>query len=363
MNITIVAGARPNFIKIAPLIKAIEKDPSSDIKYRLVHTGQHYDRRLSDTFFEELNIPEPHVNLEVGSGTQAAQTANIMMRFEEDLAKNPADFVVVVGDVNSTLACSVVAKKMNTGLIHIEAGIRSFDLSMPEEINRMVTDALTDYFFTTSEYANKNLQKAGVDKKRIFFVGNIMIDSLKQHRDKFFKPELWDQHRLEPKEYWIVTLHRPSNVDDKRTLFEILQYIDRNSGGKKVIFPVHPRTEAKLRDDQISFANIVMVHPLSYLNFMYLVERSAGAITDSGGIQEETTVMHVPCITLRKNTERPETIEVGTNALVKEINDLPRMMKKVLSGSWKKGKLPPKWDGKTAERIVKILRTTLSQRR
>jgi UDP-N-acetylglucosamine 2-epimerase (non-hydrolysing) len=360
MNITIIAGARPNFIKIAPLTAAIQKFGKGKIRYRLVHTGQHYDKQLSDTFFEQLNIPHPNTNLGVGSGSQAVQTANIMMKFEEELINHPADFVVVVGDVNSTLACSVVAKKLNTGLIHIEAGIRSFDLTMPEEINRMVTDSLTDYFFTTSDYANANLSRSGVEKKRIFFVGNIMIDSLKQHVGKFSPPDFWDGYALKKKKYWVLTLHRPSNVDDLETLIPILTSIDNHCGNMDVVFPIHPRTENRLKHSNISFRNIRTVTPQSYLHFMYLVNNSIGVITDSGGIQEETTVLHVPCITLRKNTERPETVEVGTNVLVKDIRLLPGQMKKIIAGKWKKGSIPKRWDGKTAQRIVNILLTKLA---
>jgi UDP-N-acetylglucosamine 2-epimerase (non-hydrolysing) len=363
MKITIIAGARPNFIKIAPLINSLKTIGKNVIQFRLVHTGQHYDKRLSDTFFEELNIPTPDINLGVGSGSQAAQTAHIMIKFEEELMHHPTDYVVVVGDVNSTLACSVVAKKMNTGLIHIEAGIRSFDLTMPEEINRLVTDALADYFFTTSEFANRNLLKAGIEKKKIFFVGNIMIDSLKQNRHKFSKPLLWKQIKLESKKFWILTLHRPSNVDDTKNLIQTLKVIDDHCGDKKVIFPIHPRTEAKLKDSNVLFRNIVKIHPLGYLNFMYLVENCIGVITDSGGIQEETTVMKIPCITLRRNTERPETIEMGSNVLAKDLSALPKKMYLVLNNSWKKSNIPPKWDGKTADRIVNILITKLTKKK
>ena len=361
MKITIIAGARPNFIKIAPLVHAIQKRAGKSIRFRLVHTGQHYDKQLSDTFFEQLNIPHPHTNLGVGSGSQAVQTAHIMMKFEEELINHPADYVVVVGDVNSTLACSVVAKKLYTWLIHMEAGFRSFDLSMPEVINRMVTDALADYFFTTSAYANTNLLRSGVEKKRIFFVGNIMIDSLTQHKDKFTPPEFWDQYMLKKKMYWVLTLHRPSNVDDQDTLIPILTAIDRHCGDMKVVFPIHPRTENKLKNSNTSFRNILTVTPQSYLHFMFLVQNSIGVITDSGGIQEETTVLHVPCITLRKNTERPETVEVGTNVLVKDIRALPVQMKKIISGKWKEGGIPTRWDGRTAERIVTVLLTKLSK--
>jgi UDP-N-acetylglucosamine 2-epimerase (non-hydrolysing) len=360
MKITIVAGARPNFIKIAPLIHAIHKHGGNNIAYRLVHTGQHYDKNLSDTFFEELHIPQPDVNLGVGSGSQATQTANIMIKFEEELLKNPTDFVIVVGDVNSTLACSVVAKKLNTKLIHIEAGIRSFDMTMPEEINRMVTDALADYYFTPSEYANNNLLKNGVEHNRIFFVGNIMIDSLQSNISKFTKPEVWNEHHLQEKRYWVLTLHRPSNVDDEQELLHILQMIDAHSSTLPIIFPVHPRTENQLKHTRIKFHNILNIHPMSYLRFMYLVQHALGVITDSGGIQEETTVMNIPCLTLRKNTERPETVSIGSNELISNLDLLPGAMKNIAAGQWKKSGIPKFWDGNTADRIVEILLSQLS---
>jgi UDP-N-acetylglucosamine 2-epimerase (non-hydrolysing) len=360
MKITIVAGARPNFIKIAPLIHAINKYGNHKISYRLVHTGQHYDNNLSDTFFEELNIPEPDINLEVGSGTQAVQTANVMIKFEKELQDHPADYVVVVGDVNSTLACSVVAKKLNTKLIHIEAGIRSFDMSMPEEINRIVTDSLADYCFTTSEYANNNLIKYGVENERIYFVGNIMIDALQSNMHKFTKPELWDEHHLQEQKYWVLTLHRPSNVDNEEELLRILQMIDSNCGSMPVIFPVHPRTESRLKHTYHKFDNIVLTDPLSYFRFMYIVKYSIGVMTDSGGIQEETTVMNIPCLTLRKNTERPETVLIGSNELITDFDILTASMKKIIAGRWKKSTIPKLWDGKTAERIVEIMLTKLN---
>jgi UDP-N-acetylglucosamine 2-epimerase (non-hydrolysing) len=363
MNITIVAGARPNFIKIAPLIHALQQRASGKITYRLVHTGQHYNANLSDTFFTDLRIPQPDVNLNVGSGSQASQTAAVMIKFEEELQQHPTDYVIVVGDVNSTLACSVVAKKMNTQLLHIEAGLRSFDLAMPEEINRMVTDALADYYFTTSQIANANLLKAGVPKKRIFFVGNIMIDSLKEHEKNFAAPPLFNQQQMEPSHYWVLTLHRPSNVDDSKVLRDLLIRIDRDCGGLPVIFPIHPRTEKQLAGASGAFKNIVITSPLGYLNFMYLIQNSIGVITDSGGIQEETTVMKIPCLTLRENTERPETVSIGTNELTRGTVQLQKNMKKVLAGRWKKGRIPPYWDGKTAERIVKILLTKLAVKR
>ena len=254
MRITIVAGARPNFMKIAPIIHVIErlKISGERLKYRLVHTGQHYDPKLSENFFEELGIPKPDVNLEVGSGTQAEQTAGIMLGFEKELMAHPSDLVVVVGDVTSTMACSITAKKLNTKVAHIEAGIRSFDLTMPEEINRMVTDSITDLFFTTSHFANENLRKAGVSDDRIFYVGNVMIDTLLANRKRFIKPTLWDEKGLKEKGYIVITLHRPVNVDDPENLQHLLEAITEASGEVPVIFPVHPRTRKVIND--LSFA-------------------------------------------------------------------------------------------------------------
>jgi len=408
MLITLIAGARPNFMKIAPLIKAIQAAEAAgkDIHYRLVHTGQHYDKNMSDTFFEELGIPMPDVNLGCGGGTQAEQTANIMVAFEQDLMQNPTDLVLVVGDVTSTMACSIVAKKLNTKVCHVEAGIRSWDLSMPEEINRMVTDALADYMFTTSEVANKNLLLLGAELQasqamgngqcaigeeinrqspianslpalpeeqyafkrtlqRVWYVGNVMIDTLLANRSRFRKPEVYDTLGLEEKQYIVMTMHRPANVDEEAHLKALMEQIITNVHGLPIIFPIHPRT-AKIfynlwgNEEQLKalFPNLHIVDPMGYLEFNYLVERAKAVVTDSGGITEETTVMGVPCITLRDNTERPETCTVGTNEL---IGTDPAAVKPALdllfSGQWKKGDIPALWDGHTAERIVEILLT------
>lgn len=530
MLITLIAGARPNFMKIASLIKAIQTaaEAGKDIAYRLVHTGQHYDKNMSDTFFEELGIPMPDVNLGCGGGTQAEQTANIMVAFEKDLMQNPTDLVLVVGDVTSTMACSIVAKKLNTKVCHVEAGIRSWDLTMPEEINRMVTDALADYMFTTSEVANKNLVMAGAclekptpnpflkegehasfantygahtadstqydllkenaktnrknpteaesvmwdmlkgnnlgyhfrrqhiildyivdficlekglvieldggyhndpqqkaydgyrtahlqrlgytelrfkneellcnpdsviqkitetleqlpslqgrggDRlpeerytfprtlQRVWYVGNVMIDTLLANRSRFRRPAVYDELGLTEKNYIVMTMHRPANVDEEAHLKALMEQIITNVHGLPIIFPIHPRTakifynlwgdEAQLKQ---LFPNLHIVDPMGYLEFNYLVERAKAVVTDSGGITEETTVMGVPCITLRDNTERPETCTVGTNEL---IGTNPAAVKPALdllfSGQWKKGNIPALWDGHTAERIVEIL--------
>lgn len=358
MKLTIIAGARPNFMKIAPVIHAIQKAQSAgkDISYRLVHTGQHYDKNMSGTFFEELNIPMPDVNLGAGGGSQAEQTAAIMVAFEKELIANPSDLIVVVGDVTSTMACSIVAKKLNTRVAHIEAGIRSWDLTMPEEINRMVTDSITDYFFTTSEIANTNLRNAGISDDRIFFVGNVMIDTLLANIDRFRKPDFYDSLQLEEGKYLVLTMHRPANVDEasklKRTMDEILN----NTHGLPVIFPIHPRTAKIFRELGIESPMLKIVDPLGYLEFNYLVRHCKAVVTDSGGITEETTVMHVPCMTLRDNTERPETCTIGTNELVGTNPDtIKPALDKLFGGEWKKGGIPELWDGHAAERIINII--------
>lgn len=382
MQITLIAGARPNFMKVAPIIKAIEQwnqgKPASTplmkdgeqgrhpIQYRLVHTGQHYDKNMSDTFFEELGIPAPDVNLGCGGGTQAEQTAAIMVAFEKELSAHPADIVMVVGDVTSTMACSIVAKKMNTRVAHVEAGIRSWDLTMPEEINRMVTDCLADYMFTTSEVANANLVRQGASmNKNVWFVGNVMIDTLMANRHRFRKPEIWDTLGLKEKEYIVMTMHRPANVDEEQHLRTMIEQITGHTHGLPIIFPIHPRTALRLKEVMSEgmnelmnerFPNLHIVEPMGYLEFNYLVERAKAVITDSGGITEETTVMGVPCITLRDNTERPETCTIGTNEL---IGTNPAAIKptldKLFAGAWKKGAIPELWDGHAAERIVEVL--------
>lgn len=358
MRIDIIAGARPNFMKIAPMIAAIEtqKRSGKNIGYRLVHTGQHYDKNMSGSFFEELGIPKPDVNLECGGGTQAEQAAKIMVEFEKDLMANPVDLVLVVGDVTSTMACSIVAKKLNVKVAHVEAGIRSFDLAMPEEINRMVTDSITDYFFTTSEVANANLKRYGAEDDQIFFVGNVMIDTLLKNMSKFRQPKVWDELNLQPKNYFVITLHRPANVDEEGKLKNLMDEIINNVHGLPIIFPVHPRTAKILAGLGISAPNLHMVEPLGYLEFNYLVQHAKAVITDSGGITEETTVMDIPCLTLRDNTERPETITMGTNELIgTDPAAIKPALDKLFAGEWKKGGIPPKWDGKTSERIVECL--------
>lgn len=358
MRVILIAGARPNFMKIAPIIEAIElkRKEGNSISYQLVHTGQHYDEKMSTTFFKELQIPEPDVNLECGGGTQAEQTASIMIRFEEYLIQNPTDLVLVVGDVTSSMACAIVAQKLHTKVAHVEAGIRSGDWTMPEEINRLVTDSITNYFFTTTEIANQNLKTNGVNAEQIFFVGNTMIDTLLKNRSRFKKPVVFDEQNLSKGNYLMLTIHRPANVDDVAQLKNLLDEITLNSGDLKIIFPVHPRTKKSIEQAKLSYSNIVMIDPLGYLEFNYLVENSKAIITDSGGITEETTVMGIPCMTLRDSTERPETCTIGTNEL---LGTNPKAIKpaleKLFDGNWKKGNIPELWDGKTAIRIVEHL--------
>ena len=357
-KITIIAGARPNFMKIAPIIDAIKTSQASgrDFSYRLVHTGQHFDRAMSGVFFEELNIPEPDVNLECGGGTQAEQTASIMLAFERELSAHPCDCVLVVGDVTSTMACTLVAKKLNTPVAHVEAGIRSGDMTMPEEINRIVTDSLADYFFTTSELAGDNLRRVGVPANKIFFVGNVMIDTLLKNMPRFRAPAVCEALHLQWHRYLVLTLHRPANVDEIEKLQRTIQAIVNNVRDFPIIFPIHPRTASVFRASGIVADNLKIIEPLGYLEFNYLVQHSMAVITDSGGITEETTVMHVPCLTLRDNTERPETCTIGTNMLVgTDPDNIKPALDRLFSGEWPYGGIPQLWDGHAAERIVEVL--------
>ena len=356
MKIDLIAGARPNFMKISPIIDAIkeQQEKKKNIMYRLIHTGQHYDHNMSSKFFEELSIPFPDINLEAGGGSQSEQTAKIMIGYEKILNDFNPDYCLVVGDVTSTMACSIVAKKNNIKVMHVEGGIRSFDLSMPEEINRMVTDSISDYFYTTSEFANDNLIKNGIDHNRIVFVGNTMIDTLIKHKNNFMKPSIWSESKLNKSSYFVMTLHRPSNVDELQNLIDVIQLIEKKSKNTPIIFPAHPRTANQIKSCKFEFNNLIITEPLGYLEFNYLVKYSLAVITDSGGITEEATVMNIPCITLRENTERPETVSLGTNVLVGSNPHLiSKSIKKIFSSAWKKGKIPPLWDGKAAKRIIK----------
>lgn len=358
MHITIIAGARPNFMKISPIIREIliKNEEGFDVKYSLVHTGQHYDEKMSETFFKELSIPKPHTNLASGSGTQAEQTATIMLAFEKYLTSNPTDLVMVVGDVTSTLACAIVAKKANVKLAHVEGGIRSYDSTMPEEINRKVTDSISDYFFTTTKWASENLIKEGVSSDSVFLVGNVMIDTLKHNLINIRKPSFFDEAKLVAGSYFVLTLHRPNNVDNADNLRAILNEISENSNDLPIIFPVHPRTKLRIEEENITFKNIHYVDPMGYLEFNYLVKNSFAVITDSGGITEETTVLGIPCMTIRNNTERPETCTIGTNELIgTNPKNIKPALQKLFAGNWKKGSIPKLWDGKSAERIIDIL--------
>jgi UDP-N-acetylglucosamine 2-epimerase (non-hydrolysing) len=362
MLIDIIAGARPNFMKIAPIIRALEarEAEGGPLRYRLVHTGQHYDARLSGDFFAQLGIPEPDVNLEVGSGTQAEQTAAIMTRYERLLLEARSALCLVVGDVTSTMACAIAAQKLCVPVAHVEGGIRSGDWTMPEEINRMVTDAITNWFFTTSAFANENLRRAGVGEERIFFVGNTMIDTLLAHLDRLRPPAFWDELGLEPGGYFVVTLHRPANVDDAVSLARMLAAIGDGTRGLPVIFPVHPRTARTLQELTELPASVHVVEPQPYLEFNYLVKHAKAVITDSGGITEETTVLGVPCMTLRDTTERPETVSIGTNALIgTDPAKLGPALDRLFAGEWQTGTIPELWDGRAGERIVAALEELL----
>ncbi len=355
---TIVAGARPNFMKIAPIIHQLQKKKREGYKvhFRLVHTGQHYDKKMSGDFFDQLSIPEPDANLGGGGGSQAEQTAAIMVAFESELLTNRPDLVLVVGDVTSTLACSITAKKLQIDVAHVEGGIRSGDLTMPEEINRMVTDSITDHFFTTSQIANDNLRKSGIAEERIHFVGNTMIDTLMAQMSRFQKPKGQEFEHLVPGQYLVMTMHRPANVDQEYRLKAMIDAIIEGAEGLPIIFPVHPRTAKNLNSIGIEAPNLLMTDPLSYLEFNYLVLNSKGVITDSGGITEEASVMNIPCITLRDNTERAETIHLGTNELVgTDPIKLKPYLHKLMRGEWKQYRGIPLWDGKAAERIADVL--------
>ncbi len=361
--IDIIAGARPNFMKIAPIIHALEarKAVGGPLRYRLVHTGQHYDPKMSGDFFAQLGIPQPDVNLEVGSGTAATQTGGIMLGYESLLLKQRSDLCLVVGDVTSTMACAITAQKLWIPVAHVEGGIRSGDWTMPEEINRLATDAVTNWFFTTSEHANANLRRAGVGDERIFFVGNTMIDTLLANRDRLQAPAFFEGQGLQPGKYFVTTLPRPNNVDASDGFARLLAAIAEGTRGLPVVFPVHPRTAKTLRELPDFPPSILLVDPQPYLEFNWLVKHAKAVITDSGGITEETTVMGVPCLTLRDNTERPETIEIGTNELIgTDPARLKPALDRLFAGEWKKGAIPEKWDGHTGERIVATLEQLLA---
>jgi UDP-N-acetylglucosamine 2-epimerase (non-hydrolysing) len=346
-----VVGARPNFMKMAPVVLELTRNR---IPQRLVHTGQHYDAAMSKIFFEELGMPEPDVYLGVGSGTHAQQTARVMVAIEEEWARQRPSIVVVAGDVNSTVAAAMVASKLGIPVAHVEAGLRSFDRSMPEELNRIVTDHLSDLLFTTEESGNVNLRHEGIEEQKICFVGNCMVDSLRRHEQEAVGRRPWESLGVEEGSYALLTLHRPSNVDSEVRLEELLGVAANIAERMPVLFPVHPRTREKLNGVQRSLpSSLQFLDPLPYLAFLGLMARARLVLTDSGGIQEETTAFQVPCLTLRTNTERPSTVEMGTNELVgDDLQRVDRIVQQITEGKWKRGRIPPLWDGHAAERVV-----------
>jgi UDP-N-acetylglucosamine 2-epimerase (non-hydrolysing) len=359
VKIACIVGARPNFMKIAPILEAMRKYPQ--LQPILVHTGQHYDYEMSGVFFEDLNIPDPDIHLGVGSGSHAVQTAKIMIEFEKVVLEHKPDLVLVVGDVNSTLACALVAAKENIPVAHVEAGIRSFDRSMPEEINRILTDAVSDYLFPPSKHGCENLRREGVPEEKIFLVGDVMIDTLLKYKDKAATTPILDELGLQKGNYALMTMHRPHNVDIRGNLLNILRAIQEIQSKISIVFPMHPRTRSRIEEFQLSeqlsnMNNLIVIEPVGYLRFLNLMMNSKFVLTDSGGMQEETTVLNIPCLTLRENTERPETIDEGTNTLVG--NNTQRIIEesfKILNGQGKTGFYPELWDGHAAERIVSIL--------
>ena len=374
VTVLCVVGARPNFIKIAPVIEALRAEPDP-LRTVLVHTGQHYDEEMADSFFRQLRIAEPEIDLGVGSGTHAAQTAEIMFRFEPVLEKvNPAA-VLVVGDVNSTIACALVAAKKSIRVIHVEAGLRSYDRSMPEEVNRVLTDQISDLLFTTEKSAEQNLCREGIDKERIFFVGNVMIDTLRKHLENalpvdttLLRNDVDPAKLLENgKGYGVVTLHRPSNVDNPRVLGRLLDVLAQVSHQLPLVFPVHPRTEARIRDGHFDFMKsqtVVCLPPLGYLEMLGLMANARLVLTDSGGIQEETTALGVPCVTMRENTERPVTETEGTNTVVgSDARRIRSVTEDILATGGKAGRVPELWDGKAATRIKEVVVRWLSEER
>lgn len=357
-KILLVAGARPNFMKIAPLWREFRKYPET-FQVLLIHTGQHYDAEMSDFFFRDLGLVAPDRFLGVGVGSHAEQTGKIMMAFEQVCVEEQPDLVVVVGDVNSTMACAITAKKLGIPVAHVESGLRSRDWTMPEEINRIVTDALSDYLFTPSRDADANLLREGVPHERIHFVGNIMIDALSAAKPKAEQSGQYLKMRLKKCGYGLVTLHRPSNVDKAEAFRQILDALSKLSVLVPIVFPIHPRTRKNLKvfglDAEVGrIASLSLLGPLGYWDFVNLEMHAAFVITDSGGVQEETTWFGVPCLTLRKETERPITISEGTNELI-SVDSLPEAAEKILNGCWKQGRIPELWDGKTAQRIVNTL--------
>lgn len=361
-----VCGARPNFMKIAPIMRAFNE--SGRFKTLLVHTGQHYDQKMSHLFFEELNIPKPDINLEVGSGSHAVQTAEVMKRFEPVVLEFQPDYVLVVGDVNSTIACGLVAVKLGVKLIHVEAGLRSFDRRMPEEINRVLTDRISDLLFVTEQAGIDNLKNEGVPPERIHFVGNVMIDTLLANKEKAEQSDILEGMQLAPKNYAVITLHRPSNVDCLENLEKIIAAFEVIQNDLKLIFPIHPRTRHNLAGTALqarveAMENLILLEPVGYLAFLKLMAHAALVMTDSGGIQEETTILGIPCMTLRENTERPVTLTEGTNQLVELTTEaILKAYHNLKSKNFDvSGKIPSLWDGKVAERISAIINDTMNK--
>ena len=359
-----VAGARPNFMKIGPVHRALE---ASDAGFdaRIVHTGQHYDDELSDVFFRQLGLPEPDVHLGVGSASHAVQTARIMEAFEPVVQREEPDLVLVVGDVNSTVACGLVAAKLHVPVAHVEAGLRSFDRRMPEEINRVLTDRLSDYLFVTERSGVDNLRAEGVEDDRIHFVGNVMIDSLVAFREEAAGRTIRGDLGLGDELYALMTMHRPSNVDDREPLLRVVEMMERVASVLKLVFPMHPRTRESLEQHGLwerveALEDALVVDPLGYLDFLHLMEHAAVVVTDSGGIQEETTYLQVPCLTVRENTERPATVEMGTNELVPLAPDAIGHRVEEILDEESDGQVPPLWDGRAADRIVEVLEEALA---
>lgn len=361
MKIVSVVGTRPNFIKLAALIDEIKKH--SSIKHVLVHTGQHYDKEMSKLFFDDLKLPRPDVNLGIGSGSYGEQIGNIIIKLEKVLIREKPDLVIAVGDVNSTFAAALVAKQLGIKVAHVEAGLRSFDLAMPEEINRMLTDRVSDFLFTTEESGNRNLIAEGISKNKTFFVGNVMIDTLLKHRERAKQSKILEKLKIKKGRYVVLTLHRPSNVDDKESFENILFILEKIQKRTKIVFPMHPRTKKNIQLFNLNkkirnMDNLILTEPLGYLDFICLMSNSKFVMTDSGGIQEETTILNVPCITLRNNTERPVTMQQGTNLLVSTNKEsIIKKSSQIIDGKIRLNrKIPKFWDGKAAERIVSILK-------
>jgi UDP-N-acetylglucosamine 2-epimerase (non-hydrolysing) len=365
IKIICVCGARPNFMKVAPIMEAFNN--SGRFKILLVHTGQHYDEKMSKSFFDELEIPKPDINLEVGSGSHAVQTAEVMKRFEPVVIDFKPDYVLVVGDVNSTIACGLVAVKLGVKLIHVEAGLRSFDRTMPEEINRILTDAISDILFVTEQSDIDNLKNEGINSSKVHLVGNVMIDTLLANKERAEKSGILEKLNLEKKKYAVITLHRPSNVDDMNNLGKIISAFEVIQKDLKLVFPIHPRTKKNIEGSRLqarvtAMNNLIPLEPVGYLDFLKLTANAAFVMTDSGGIQAETMILGVPCMTLRENTEWPITITEGTNRLVHiGTQDILKHYTEIKASNFQaKGKIPKFWDGKAADRIAKVIASQYS---